>query len=750
MRRIPKLFSITLALVLVALLVLKILLPLGLSSQFARRHLEKALSHAMERPVEFIPKLRMSWGMIPHLTIGDLAISNPTGFSESPKLLLLESIATSFDTWKLLTGGVVFPILTFEHGNVNLVTDAAGKNNWSISGNPELVAQKEDPDSSLWLPQIDLIALDDVKFSYLDRRTDASYQGRVTSLSVKHVGSGNPLELAAKAAFDGQELSLNAKVGTLTKLLAGNEWPVDLHLQFAGQDLKVDGTARLEDSGDVSGAVNAQLTGTELGKFLESFEIRPVPAISTYDVSGNFSIRNGLLKFSLDNSSIESIALKASGQARFDGERPAGDVNLEVSGSDLQSALKNLGISSAPPLKAFRVVAAATADAEAVKLTVRESSFDALKLDGTVTQSIADSEITGTFTLHNVDLKQLLSTADGDSDQPKEKKSDKFLFSEQPLDLSILQRPKISLDFRVDNLTLPNDLQISDVAASVVVQKGELEVPRLVAHAQKGELSAKMLLGQSGLNLELHGTNLPFDKISPSEGVKGGTADLDVTLKGTGNSARNIVATLNGGIELRLRDIDLTKGGLFVSTSNLFDILNPLAKDSAAVTLTCSLFKFNVTNGIARSSGLATKIGDVSILGDGQIDLQKETLSLGFVPRSSSVGASTLVPPLKVYGSIFSPTIVPNPLGLATAQLDTIQSIFTGSLPALGDFATGLGRMAGISKYEVGGKARGPDEICQQILDENAGKLTTLVGGLVFGTVPLPADTQDGDTTALD
>ena len=235
----------------------------------------------------------------------------------------------------------------------------------------------------------------------------------------------------------------------------------------------------------------------------------------------------------------------------------------------------------------------------------------------------------------------------------------------------------------------------------------------------------------------MQASNLDYDRLSASTGVKGGKLSLSTSLNSQGNSFRKIAENLSGQLDLKLTDTILTSGGLFYSTSNLFDILNPLSKGKKETEIKCLLTKFNINKGLADSSGTSAKIEDLAVLGDGTIDLRNETVSMGFVPRSSSIGAATLVPPLKVYGSLKNPSILPNPLRLAAEQIDNIQGLITGTIGLAGDLLVGIAEATTIISKPAP-KAHHPGQECEEIIKENSDKLTTLVGSLVFGKTPAP------------
>ncbi|MBN8548561.1 MAG: AsmA family protein [Deltaproteobacteria bacterium] len=645
-------------------LILKFLVPIAISSEVARTRINQILSDSLARPVTFVPHLRVSWSLAPHLTIGDLVIGNPPELAAPAPLMTLKSAEIALDAWKLLSGTVTLPALRFESGSLSLWKSVSGESNWQFpSRSASATSDKDNVTAAPWLPEIELIEVKKFAVEYRDQQSQIVVPGEISSLAVKHLGTSAPTLLEAEASLHTRPFSLKAELAPVAQFFTQEKWPLKLHIGHAGLKLDTQGSLQRNSQDAVSGETSFQFSGTELVTFLASLGLQ--------------------LPLNIQNATLE------------------GNLNY---------------------------------DSNSTALTITEGSFGSALFQAALTYRPAATEFQGKLAVQNLDLPAVLPIESSRQPEVKVEAAQKFLFSESPLALVIPETPHGAVELQLTNFTASKDFVFSDVAATLRLENQDFEVSQLKATGMGSHTSADFRLGKSGVHLALQSLNLPFDKISEASGVKGGSMDLHAELKGQGDSLRAIASSLQGELEAKIRSVELTGGGLFFSTSNLFEILNPLAEKGKPVAFTCAIAKFKVHDGMAKSLGIASKVGDISILGDGSINLKNESLSLGFVPKSSSVGASTLVPPLKVYGTLLHPTIVPNPLGLATAQLDTVQSLVTGSISTLGGLADELETATGLKDEDSAKHKLSPDEICAQIIAENAGTLTSLVGGLVFGT----------------
>ena len=477
--------------------------------------------------------------------------------------------------------------------------------------------------------------------------------------------------------------------------------------------------------------MQAQVKGSHFQNLLKGFGVIAPPPVEQFGA-----------QLSLDSSAAGIKIVIAD--SHFDGTTLTGEIELpthptdrpwtvraEIEGSRFDDLLRGFGVGSPPPIDRFRANISVDSSATGLKIALADSDLDGTTLTGAIELPAhpTDRVVTGKAALMNCDLTRLFPSTGSHATETREEPRDQHLFSDEKIDLAALRNLRINVDLALTNVTPVAGLDLPSLSANVSVADGELTVSGLDAKVFGGSVKGDLTLRENGLQAKVHAKKLAYDKVSPSRGITGGTMDLDLDLKGSGSSPRAIASSLNGSIDFRLNDVPLAGGGLFLTTSNLFEILNPLSKDSKTVLVECGLAQFKVTNGIADAGGLALKIGDVSILGDGAIDLKKEELSLGFVPRSTSVGAATLIPPIKVFGPLSSPTILPNPLKLATSQIDNIEGILSGAIGTIGDLAD----FSDDDTEEVRSKMA---DTCEEIIEDNADKLTTLVGGLVFGDRP--------------
>ena len=79
------------------------------------------------------------------------------------------------------------------------------------------------------------------------------------------------------------------------------------------------------------------------------------------------------------------------------------------------------------------------------------------------------------------------------------------------------------------------------------------------------------------------------------------------------------------------RDIRITRGDL---ASGIFQILNPSSKAANHTDINCGVSGFDIQEGIAKVSALVVDTPNISVVGEGQVNLRDETLDLALKPYS--------------------------------------------------------------------------------------------------------------------
>jgi uncharacterized protein involved in outer membrane biogenesis len=140
-----------------------------------------------------------------------------------------------------------------------------------------------------------------------------------------------------------------------------------------------------------------------------------------------------------------------------------------------------------------------------------------------------------------------------------------------------------------------------------------------------------------------------------------GTADLAVTLRGAGDSLAGVVATLDGTAGLVSGQARLDGRWLDVVGRSIFSAVLPSGEERVSTPLNCAVARFDLTDGVGESQALLIDTPDVTIGGQGKIDLAAETLDIVLKPNPKRPQIAALTVPVRVHGPIAGPSVVADP-----------------------------------------------------------------------------------------
>ncbi len=153
-------------------------------------------------------------------------------------------------------------------------------------------------------------------------------------------------------------------------------------------------------------------------------------------------------------------------------------------------------------------------------------------------------------------------------------------------------------------------------------------------------------------------------------------------LNGQGASVANIMENLEGHISIIMGDgkilnqyIELLCTDLSTSVYRLF---NPFKEKEAQTDIHCMVSRFDIENGLAKSSVLVFDTEHMCVVGGGEIDLRQERLNMSLkpIPKEGvgthatgkfSLNLGELAKPFKLGGTLSKPSLV----------LDTKQAAIT-------------------------------------------------------------------------
>ena len=276
------------------------------------------------------------------------------------------------------------------------------------------------------------------------------------------------------------------------------------------------------------------------------------------------------------------------------------------------------------------------------------------------------------------------------------------VFSEEPLDWSWLETAQVQVALTAQELKL-QDAVFTDFNVQLNGADGQLKLTPFAATLGNGGFSAALALalGQATaadsvaveMSLQMNDVELESFGFVPQEELEGGALEVDIELQTGGRSAHDLAAGLQGDLlvivdEARLMNdfIELAGSDLLMETLNK---LNPFTKNDPTTELECGLVHFSVDQGVlSTSKQLVMETSKMEIVGDGNIDLNKEQLSVTFSPIAKSgvgVNVGSLVKFLKLGGRLNDPKPTADAGGLLKSGLAIGAAISTGGLSVVAD-----------------------------------------------------------------
>jgi uncharacterized protein involved in outer membrane biogenesis len=278
-------------------------------------------------------------------------------------------------------------------------------------------------------------------------------------------------------------------------------------------------------------------------------------------------------------------------------------------------------------------------------------------------------------------------------DTPPDSDGDQFVFKDEPLPIDTLSKANANVDVAIDTLRTAN-VDYTEFIFRLNLADGQLDAENTFKGMYGGTFDNKvtMTLGGDSANLDIgvHAGNLKLVALSGKDIEKEliPASAVDVTLKGSGNTPRAIASSADGKI-LFMQGPGRMSNALIGKLSGdiiaqLFNALNPFAKDEEYSNWDCSVFGVDFNSGEGEISSFLLQGEKIMVVGGGSIDLNTEKLNVEFntKPRKGvGISADMFVTPfVALSGTLADPHVGLNKKG---ALLSGGAAILTGGLSFL-------------------------------------------------------------------
>src|SRR3972149_5937 len=317
---------------------------------------------------------------------------------------------------------------------------------------------------------------------------------------------------------------------------------------------------------------------------------------------GNFTYRDGrsgkTSTVAIDDlaasGSFEKLIFKLRG--RYDGKP------FEVSGRPSMEAPGTYGVSD------LRVL------------------FEKSEIKGSIEAALSGKrpDIKAEFSSDNIDLRPFMSAGKAEKSAKKAR-----VFSDSPLPFDALKKADASVKFHAAKLLL-STIALNDLAFSMALKDGVLAIKPLKAQMGGGTLAGSVDLDSGGKTPRLSATfaaeGVDLGKMLKELGVTKtfeGKIDIGINVKGSGGSIRELMAGLNGAVNIVMGKGQIDKKYLGLLSTDIrtgaMRLVNPAAEKTERTKINCVVCGFDINNGLAEATALVFDTEAMSVIGGGGI-----------------------------------------------------------------------------------------------------------------------------------
>jgi uncharacterized protein involved in outer membrane biogenesis len=360
--------------------------------------------------------------------------------------------------------------------------------------------------------------------------------------------------------------------------------------------------------------------------------------------------------------------------------------DLEITAKDPQAAnLKSLAKIDLPE-QPFAVGGHAIGDLSRFLIQDLELSYGNSVITGDLSLEFGETrKISGELHAALVDL-DWLEKKNAAQEPEKEKPKTGLLFDDTPVQETTDTGIEIDTKIEMSELRLAGS-RYEDLEFGIFLSPERLELnPFRLKGFRGGAIDGVLLLVSGGERPRLE-VSVEANGIKPGLAAAPGqdpatlpTIDAEIDLQGSGRTYRDLAAGLSGKIRVKAGPGQVAKSGLQFLLNDFVDqlltTLNPFAKQSDFTQLECAVAAADIVDGQVRLDPMVVHLREITILSQGDIDLDDESIDINFVSkprRGLGISASDLVNPfIRVGGTLAEPSLA----------LDAADTVVQGGLAA--------------------------------------------------------------------
>ncbi len=492
------------------------------------------------------------------------------------------------------------------------------------------------------------------------------------------------VETASLTVGDRDKPAIRVEGGIDSFLDAGTtHWDIDLDIN--GHDLAaMTGDETLPDLGDLRG--NAIISDIDGQPGIDSLEIRSnKPDLLTIDIGGTFKNFDDLKTLSF-NSKMTARDLKLLGSLIRIDLPPIGPVGWNTR---IRHDSKNLILTSS--LTADKtsidanILGMLTATPPLFKGTIKADNM----FIGDYVEQLTQSGKQRRKEKRKQKKKEKKKKAKGDSAPAP-------IFSRAPLNINWMR--KVDLDIDIKAASFDEKYALADSGATrVVLKSGKLAIDPFRFVYGKESLDISLLLDANdipSLTFKAFAEDLnPWKHLDPEHRKTGSSPNvgIDIDINASGNSEHDMASSVKGKGIITMEDGQISRNMMNLVFVDIIGWATTSVSRDKSEKINCGVTDVVIDEGIVTTRAFLLDTDDITITGEGTIDLGKETIDYVMLPKKKS-RIIARAEPVKITGDLDDPRITALPLKSAAANYG---SLIFGPVVFAGVFASQeiLGRL---------------------------------------------------------
>jgi uncharacterized protein involved in outer membrane biogenesis len=611
-------------------------------------------------------KLRVNWSWRPSAVAENVTLSN-AAWGTRREMVTVKRITVHLDLATLLLGELKIGRIELEGADVLIERNANGESNLEMAPAPQDSGPHASEHRSLRLrggPVLPWVGVLDVSNSML---TIAGTEGRgplVLGLERAVLSAANitaPLQGTLAARIDGGiPFELKGAFGSFEGWLKGVPGKLDARGTLGGGTLAIEGSVTTKGT-----TLTLKADGPDLSA-LNGFARLPLPQVGPFEASAKAATTPRGFKIEIPTLRVGTS--QATGEIAFRTDRFG------------------------------RRIVSATFDSPKIDLA------DFQRPPQMAAPAPAPPPVPGTA--HAAQAPAQAATGPARPAQTAAVQGDRRLLSSDPLPIDLLQQWNGSLTVKVGEIVGPG-VKVTSAGLSVGLSGGRLTA-RPSGTVGSGSATVELLYDVSGKNpsatLSATMNRVSLQELlalAGAEGVlKDTVSDLELRLRGTGRSIRDLVVTSTGTIE--------GSGG---PGALLRDHAAFIASDwrrisgAADVSWNCAALRAEVTGGTAHIRRLVMDLPKAVVIGGGYVHSRSETLELLVAPEARETALIPVAVPLRIKAATTrsaSETDLAAAKGIHLFPAKVVPSL-TGQMAQLGKVTASGGNACGAFAQKLDG-----------------------------------------------